>query len=110
MNSFPDNSASILDRVRPVTAPTGVVATHFIGSTAAFVLAEEDVLLVPPEGAEQRVPVHDGGILAAACDGARLVTTGDDGAVVSIAGDGTHTDARNRCQAALDRSRGARTR
>jgi WD40 repeat protein len=100
MNSLPDSSASILDRIRPVSATTGVVAVHFLGRTAAFVLAEETVLLVPPEGVEQRVAAHETGILAAASDGARLVTTGDDGAVVAISVDGTRetlaTDAKRR--------------
>lgn len=100
MSNFSDSRPSLLDRVRPVTAPTGVVATYFVGPTAAFVLAEEAVLLVPPEGAERRVPVHDGGILAAASDGRRLVTTGDDGAVVATTADGAHetlaSDAKRR--------------
>jgi WD40 repeat protein len=100
MNGLPDSSVSILDRIRPVSANTGVVAVHFLGRTAAFVLAEETVLLVPPEGGEQRVAAHEAGILAAASDGARLVTTGDDGAVVAINVDGTRetfaTDAKRR--------------
>jgi WD40 repeat protein len=100
MNGLPDSSVSILDRNRPVSAPTGVFAIHFLGRIAAFVLAEETVLLVPPEGSEQRVAAHEAGILAAASDGTKLVTTGDDGAVVAIGAEGTRetlaTDARRR--------------
>jgi WD40 repeat protein len=55
---------------------------HFLQRMAAFVLAEEALLLVPPEGDERRVIVHAGGILSAASDGDRIVSGGDDGAVV----------------------------
>jgi WD40 repeat protein len=59
-----------------------VIAVHFLGDTAAFVLAEEAVLLVAPDGASRRIPLHDGGILASAGDGTRVVTGGDDGKVI----------------------------
>jgi WD40 repeat protein len=58
-----------------------VVAVHFLGTTAAFVLGEETLLLVGKDGAERRVPVHGGAILAAESDGTRVVTGGDDGKV-----------------------------
>jgi WD40 repeat protein len=75
---------SVVERTRPIAAGAPVVAAHFLGGTAVFVLGEEAVLLVAEKGEEQRVPVHAGGILAAASDGARVVTGGDDGSVVSI--------------------------
>jgi WD40 repeat protein len=78
-----DIAPSIAEHVRPVAAGATVVATHFLGRSAAFVLGEETVLLVSPEGAERRVKVHDGGILAAAGDDADLITAGDDGRVVA---------------------------
>ena len=52
---------------------------HFLGTTAAFVLGEETLLLVGKDGAERRVAVHGGAILASASDGARVITGGDDG-------------------------------
>src|SRR5262249_29127978 len=70
---------------------------HFLKDTAAFVLGEEAVLLVGRDGEPRRVAVHGGGILAAACDGQRLVSGGDDGRV-------TATDASGRCaEVAVDR-------
>jgi WD40 repeat protein len=95
-----DAAPSIAERIRPVAAGAAVVAVHFVGRTAAFVLGEEAVLLVPPEGDERRVQVHDGGILAAAGDDAHVVTAGDDGRVAATDADGASrtlaTDARQR--------------
>jgi WD40 repeat protein len=82
-----DTVSSIADRIRPVAVGAAVVAVHFIERCAAFVLGEEAVVLVPPEGEERRVKAHDGGILDAACDGERLLTAGDDGRIAA-------TDAR----------------
>jgi len=75
-----------------------------------FVLGEEALLFVAPDDAEQRVTVHAGGILAAACDGTRIVTGGDDGKVVATNAKGESETLANRRKASLDRSRHARTR
>ena len=75
------NTPSVADRTRKVEAGAPVVSVHFLGRTAAFVLGEEAVLLVRDNGDEQRIAVHDGGILAAASDGLWVVTGGDDGKV-----------------------------
>jgi WD40 repeat protein len=92
--------ASVTDRVRPVVAGGSVVAVHFLGQTAVFALGEETLLLVAPDGAEQRVAAHAGGILAVACDGARVLTGGDDGKAVAINAKGESetlaTDAKHR--------------
>jgi WD40 repeat protein len=77
------NTPSVVERTRAVAAGAAVVAVHLLDRTAAFVLGEEAVLLVDQSG-EKRVAVHDGGILSSACDGARVVTGGDDGKVMSI--------------------------
>jgi WD40 repeat protein len=74
---------SVVDRIKPVAAGAPVVGLHFLGVTAAFTLGEESLLLVGPDGAEQRISVHGGGILAAAGDGSRILTGGDDGKVVA---------------------------
>jgi WD40 repeat protein len=91
---------SVVERTRQLTPGAPVIAAHFLGDTAALVLTEETVLLVAAADAEHRVSVHAGGILAAATDGARLVTGGDDGKVASTAADGSSqtiaTDARRR--------------
>jgi WD40 repeat protein len=75
------NTPSVVERTRVVMAGAPVVATHFLGRTAAFVLGEEAVLLVPAKGDEQRLAVHAGGILSAASDGVWVITGGDDGKV-----------------------------
>src|SRR5262249_58070033 len=67
-----------------VAAGAPVVGAHFLKKVPAFVLGEEAVLLAPEKAAERRVAVHDGGILASAGDGERLVTGGDDGKVMAI--------------------------
>jgi len=90
---------SLADRTRLVTAGAKpVVGVHFLGSTAVFVLGEEELLFV--DEAERRVPVHGGGILASTCDGGRIITGGDDGRVVESVSDGEHrvlaTDEKKR--------------
>lgn len=82
------DTPSVVERTRPVTAGATVVAAHFLGDSAAFVLGEEALLLVAKDGAERRVPVHGGAILAAASDGDRVITGGDDGKVVATGADG----------------------
>jgi WD40 repeat protein len=81
------DTPSVVERTRPVAAGAAVVAAHFLGDAAVFVLGEETLLFVGKDGAERRVSVHGGAILAAASDGDRIVTGGDDGKVVA-------TDAR----------------
>jgi WD40 repeat protein len=88
------NAASIVsvtDRVRPVAVGMPVTSVHFLGDRAAFVGAEEDVALVDGAGEISRTAVHGGGILCAVSDGARLVTGGDDGKVVSLDANGEVT-------------------
>jgi hypothetical protein len=78
----------VVDRTRAVAAGAPIVAVHFLGRTAVFVLGEEALLLVPAPGQERRVAVHDGGILSTAADGARIVTGGDDGKLVATDANG----------------------
>ena len=72
---------SLADRVRRVEAGSPVVGVHFLGATPVFVLGEEYLLFAGED--EKRVPAHQGGILASAADGARIVTGGDDGRLVA---------------------------
>jgi WD40 repeat protein len=74
---------SVTDRARIFSAGGPVVAVHFLKQTAVFALGEEALLFVAPDGAEQRVTVHAGGILGVASDGARVLTGGDDGKIVA---------------------------
>jgi len=91
---------SITDRVKPVATGAPVIAVHFVKSRAVFVLGEETLLFVAADGGEQRVPVHNGGILSAVSDGARIVTGGDDGTVVTTDAEGKtetlSTDVKHR--------------
>src|SRR3954463_13081583 len=91
---------SITDRAKPIAAGAPVVAAHFLCGRAVFALGEETLLFVAPDGAEQRVGVQSGGILAAVSDGARILTGGDDGKVVATNANGESetlaTDAKHR--------------
>jgi WD40 repeat protein len=99
MSDARTDTASIVERIRPVAAGGAVVAIHFLGDAAVFVLAEE-TLLFWRDGAERRVAVHAGGILGAASDGERIVTGGDDGKVLATEPKGEPqtiaTDAKRR--------------
>jgi WD40 repeat protein len=74
---------SVADRTRPVAAGAPVVGACFLKSTAVFVLGDEALLFVRENSDPLRVVVHGGAILAAANDGERIVTGGDDGKVVA---------------------------
>jgi WD40 repeat protein len=91
---------SVTDRVKPIVAGGPVVAAHFLGDRAVFVLGEEALLFFAPDAAEQRMAVHSGGILSAASDGARILTGGDDGKVAATNAKGESetvaTDAKHR--------------
>ena len=94
------NTPSVVERTRAIAAGAPVVAVHFLGRTAAFVLGEEAMLLVPDKGDEQRLGIHGGGILSAATDGINVITGGDDGKVFSTDAKGESravaTDAKRR--------------
>jgi WD40 repeat protein len=81
-------AASVVERTRAVDAGAAVIAAYFLDQTAALVLSEETLVLVPPEGEARRVQVHSGGILASACDGERVLTAGDDGKAVAASAAG----------------------
>jgi WD40 repeat protein len=66
----------------------GIVAAHFLGHTAAFVLGEEAIVIAPPDGEPRRVEAHDGAILDTVADDGRVVTAGDDGKIVATDGEG----------------------
>src|ERR1700761_112290 len=83
----PGESASIVsvtDKVRALAIGAPVGAVHFLGDSAAFVGAEENIFVVAGEAEPSAVAVHGGGILCATSDGARIVTGGDDGKVVGL--------------------------
>src|SRR5262249_54788707 len=91
---------SVVERTRPVKAGAPVVAAHFLGQTAVFVLGEGALMLAPRAGEPRSVPVHGGAILATAAHAERIVTGGDDGKAVATAAEGGCTtiaaDAKQR--------------
>jgi WD40 repeat protein len=82
------DTVSVVERTRPIVIDGGIVAAHFLGHTAAFVLGEEGIVLAPPDGEPRRVATHDGAILDTVADGRRVVTAGDDGKIVATDGEG----------------------
>src|ERR1700751_4484443 len=82
MTDTRNDTASVVDRVHPVAAGGAVIAAHFLGRMAVFVLGEEAMVLAPPRGEPKSVAVHGGAILATAVGDAVVVSGGDDGKVV----------------------------
>ncbi len=80
-------TVSVVERTRAVAAGGAVIATHFLGRIAAFVLGEEAIVFAEPNAEPRRVAVHGGAILATADDNERIVSGGDDGKL-------TATDAK----------------
>ena len=99
MSDVQQQTASVVDRTRAVAAGAPVVRASFLGDAAVFVLAEETLLYVAKDD-ERRITAHGGAILAAAGDGTRIVTGGDDGKVVVSDATGASsviaTDAKRR--------------
>jgi WD40 repeat protein len=83
------DTPSVVEQTRSI-APldAGIVNAHFLGRTAALVLGDNAIVLVPPEGETQRVAAHEGAILASVDDGTRVVSGGDDGRVVETGPNG----------------------
>jgi WD40 repeat protein len=79
---------SVVERTRPAKAAAAVVAAHFLGDTAVFVLGEEALLLLLPHGEARMVAAHAGAILCSAAQDERILTGGDDGTVVATGADG----------------------
>ena len=88
MSESRSDTVSLVEHTRPIAAEASVVAAHFLGRTAVFVLGDEALLLVEPKSDPRRVAVHAGAILATAADGARVVSGGDDGKVIETNGAG----------------------
>ncbi len=83
MSDTRSDTVSVVESTRAIAAGAPIVAAHFLGRTAAFVLGEEAMVFAEPNGEPRRVAVHGGAILATATDGARIVSGGDDGKVLA---------------------------
>lgn len=91
---------SIVERVRAVPVEGAVVAAHFLGRTAVFVLGEEQVAFAAEDGSTKSLAVHRGGILATAASDTQVITGGDDGQVFATDAQGASrlvgTDGKRR--------------
>jgi WD40 repeat protein len=83
MSDTRSDTVSVVERTRAVAAGGAVVGAHFLGRTAVFVRGEEVLLFAEPDGELRRMAIHGGAILTSASDGARIVSGGDDGKVVT---------------------------
>lgn len=70
-----------IHRIRVDTTP---IAVECFADTVAFVLAEEQVLLISPRGEQRMRRVHQGAILSSCADHDRLLTGGDDGQIACL--------------------------
>jgi len=100
MSETRNDSASVVERIHAVAANGAVIAAHFLGRMAVFVLGDETMVLAPPRGEAKTLTVHGGAILATAVGESVIVTGGDDGKVVQTDVSGTSrtvaTDPKNR--------------
>jgi WD40 repeat protein len=100
MSEVRPDTASVVDRIRPIVPGGAVLAVHFLADTPVFVLAEEALAFAPDADDVRIVPVHHGAILATASDDNRIITGGDDGKVVATDAAGVTsviaTDAKRR--------------
>jgi WD40 repeat protein len=100
MTDTRNDTASVVERIHSVAASGPVIAAHFLGRMAVFVLGEDAMVLAPPRGEPKSVTVHGGAILATAVGESVVVSGGDDGKVVETDVSGTSrtiaTDPKHR--------------
>ena len=82
--------SSLTDKVTTFSLGAEIVAAAFLGATPAFAGAQGRVFL--GVGGGRAATAHEGAVLCAVADGARLVTGGDDGRVVETREDGTSAE------------------
>jgi len=61
-NNTRNDTPSVAEGIRPVTTGGPVIAAHFLGDTACFVLGEEALVLSRAGASEKRVDAHGGAI------------------------------------------------
>jgi WD40 repeat protein len=82
MSDARTSTASVVERTHSIAAGASVVAAHVLDRTVVFVLGDEGMLFVEPGSEPRRVAVHGGAILTSTAGGERIVSGGDDGAVI----------------------------
>src|SRR5262249_31336655 len=73
---------SLTSKLVSFDAGSEIVAAHFVRESAAFATGEGEILIAGDS--EARVKAHKGAVLAAAGDGERIFTAGDDGKIVAV--------------------------
>ena len=68
MSEIRAETASVVDRIRPIVLGGAVVAVHLFADTPVFALAEESVVFAPAADVPRVISVHSGAILAATAD------------------------------------------
>src|SRR6478672_9571198 len=63
---------SVVERTRALDFGSPVVSAHFLADKPVFVLGEEALIWVEPEGEPRRIAAHTGAILSAASGPGRL--------------------------------------
>ncbi|HEX4409258.1 MAG TPA: WD40 repeat domain-containing protein [Xanthobacteraceae bacterium] len=84
MTDTSNDTVSVVDRTHNVAVEGAVVAAHFLARTAVFVLGEEAAVMATEKDEPQRIDLHGGVILSTVTDGKVLITSGDDGKVISL--------------------------
>jgi WD40 repeat protein len=84
MTDTSQQTASVTDRVRPVSLGHAASAAYFLKDAACFVGADEAVSIVAADGTVKRVDAASGGILCSVSDGKQIMLGSDDGRVVSV--------------------------
>ena len=82
MSDTRNDTVSVVERTHAVAASGAVTDVHFLGRTAAFVLAEETLVLAPPDSEPKSIAVHGGVILSSVAGDSTIITGGDDGKVI----------------------------
>jgi len=77
-------TATVTDRVKPISLGHAATAAYFLKDTACFVGADEAVSLVALDGSVKRVEAANGGILCSVTDGKQIIFGGDDGRVIAV--------------------------
>jgi len=83
-------TAQVYESGRRLALGASATSAHWIGDTAMFALGDGAVIAVSSDGQSSRTEAHDGAILSACAhpDGKRIITGGDDGRLLATGSDG----------------------
>ena len=92
MSGLVDPDALLRERGATRELEAFVVGVAFSGADAAFALGDGSVHIAPAVGGWSRVEAHDGAVLSLAAEGSGWLTGGDDGALRLVSRDGKASD------------------